>query len=147
MSRQAGRWVGRCAGGWTGRFCPGAGKHRARDVSSLDLLCTTPCCAAKVEVQNVSCRHCWHHSSAVLPILCRSPPQLCRRRNASPELDLALQGVTDAKLFLCGGAVREGLPVEELVEQAAAEGISVLLPCGLGSSLGTAGAAAPELPL
>ncbi len=75
-------------------------------------------------------------------------PPLCRgalKRGSSPDLAAVLQGVTHVKLFLAGEAVREGLDVQELVDLAAAEGVSVVLPSGQG--LGLAGAAAPALQL
>ncbi|KAI7841945.1 hypothetical protein COHA_004472 [Chlorella ohadii] len=67
------------------------------------------------------------------------------KRGSSPDLAAVLQGVTHVKLFLAGEAVREGLAVQELVDLAAAEGVSVVLPSGQG--LGLAGAAAPALQL
>ncbi|KAL4420850.1 hypothetical protein ABPG75_010506 [Micractinium tetrahymenae] len=48
----------------------------------------------------------------------------------SPDTAAALQGVSQLKLFLGGEAVREGLTVEDLVELAAEEGVSVVLRTG-----------------
>ena len=62
----------------------------------------------------------------------RSPPP-CRgavQRGRSPDLAAALQGVAHVKLFLCGEAVRPGLAVQELAEQAALVGASLVLPSG-----------------
>lgn len=73
---------------------------------------------------------------------------LCRRAlnsGASPDLAAALQGVTQAKLFLGGEVVRVGLSEGQIVELAAAEGISVVMPSGAG--LGLVAGAAPAVQL
>ena len=73
---------------------------------------------------------------------------LCRAAltsGASPELAAALQGVSHAKLFLGGEVVRTGQPAQEMLELAAAAGMSVVLPSGAG--LGLVGGAAPAVQL
>ncbi|KAL4421944.1 hypothetical protein ABPG77_007886 [Micractinium sp. CCAP 211/92] len=71
-------------------------------------------------------------------------PRLCRKRYASPELALALQGITGIKLFLSGEGVAAGQEVKLVVETAAKQGIAVVLP--VGKCLGLAGDAPPILP-
>ena len=73
---------------------------------------------------------------------------LCRvalRGGASPGLAAALQGVTEAKLFLGGEMMRAGLTVQEMVDWAAEVGMSVVLPSGQG--LGLVADAAPAVQL
>lgn len=69
----------------------------------------------------------------LLPLCALAP--LCRAAlacGASPDLAAALQGVTHAKLFLAGEVVREGLAVQELIDQAAQYGVNVVLPSAQG---------------
>ncbi len=91
-------------------------------------------------------------ASAGLSIPDAAPPQLplplCRlalRRGTSPDLAAALQGVTEARLFLGGEVVRDGLPVQDLVDDAAVEGLTVVLPSGQG--MGIVASAAPAVQL
>ncbi len=69
--------------------------------------------------------------------------QLCRHRDASPELAKALQGITGIKLYLGFDAVPAGRETEELVEQAAEQGVCVV--CVISSGLGLMGDAPPFL--
>jgi hypothetical protein len=77
-----------------------------------------------------------------------SPLPLCSdalRCGTSPELAAALQGVSQAKVFVGGEEVRPGLTVQEMVDLAADEDMTAVLPAGQG--LGPAGPVAPAMPL
>lgn len=67
------------------------------------------------------------------------------RTACPPPLASALRGVTHLRLFLCGDAVRPGLPVDGLARQAAVFGASLVLPSGQGLAL--ASKPAPAVPL
>ena len=51
-----------------------------------------------------------------------------------PELGAALAGVTEVELFLAGEGVRRGVSRDELVADALQQGVSVVLPSGVGLS-------------
>ena len=74
-------------------------------------------------------------SNAGLSIHCCCCPvvQECReagKQGDSPDLAAALPGMSAAKLFVGGWVVREGLTVQEMVDLAAAAGMTVVLPTG-----------------
>jgi hypothetical protein len=75
-------------------------------------------------------------------------PQLCRNAlkcGTPPELTAALPGVTEVKLFLGGRVVCGRLTKQELVDLAAAAGMSVVLPTAQGLEI--LGAGIPAAPL
>lgn len=88
------------------------------------------------------------------PRCCAAPPtgtastarcRIAKRRGVSPSLAAALLCVTHVKLFLGGEVVRAGLAVNQLAEEAALAGISVVLPSG--QALGLAAEPAPAMQL
>ena len=79
------------------------------------------------------------------PAAVHVPYRASLKRNSSPDLAAALQGVTRVKLYLAGETVRAGLAVGELVNLAATVGASVVLPSG--QALGLAAASAPAVQL
>ncbi len=83
--------------------------------------------------------------SAAAAAVAHVPCRAALTRGSSPDLAAALQGVTHVRLFLAGEAVRAGLAVDELVNLAAAAGMSVVLPSG--QALGLAAEPAPAVPL
>lgn len=60
-----------------------------------------------------------------------------------PALAAAVEGVTKVKLFLGGDMVRPGLTVQQLAEQAALVGVTLVLPSG--QALGLASEPAPAV--
>ena len=60
-----------------------------------------------------------------------------------PALAAAVEGVTEVKLFLGGDMVRPGLTVQQLAEQAALVGVTLVLPSG--QELGLASEPAPAV--
>lgn len=130
-SRTCGARLRRSGGRATGTAAAGGRRHARQQPSAAQ---------ARVRMREPSrgCRplHCCCCSHALPP-----PRRQARTDGSSPALAAALQGVTHAKLFLAGEAVRPGLEVQELVELAADVGMSIVLPSD--QALGVVGAAPP----
>ncbi|KAI7835616.1 hypothetical protein COHA_010493 [Chlorella ohadii] len=69
------------------------------------------------------------------------------RAGESPDLAADLEGITHVKLFACGGAVRRGRTAEQIVELAAAQGLSISVLMPSGEALSLVGGAAPAVQL
>lgn len=82
--------------------------------------------------------------------LCLLPCRLLRRlarAGESPDLAADLEGITHVKLFACGDAVRRGRTAEQIVELAAAQGLSISVLMPSGEALSLVGGAAPAVQL